>query len=290
MIPLGERLIFRATDVYPYYKPSRCAKRIALIARGVPTEAVDDPFGKLLIDLGLRHEAAHRATLLGVVDLSSKELSSTQRECLTRKAIEDGAPAIYQAGFSATFPLDGEVCEVVGEPDFLIGSQDREGYVIRDSKLARKPLSSDHANIPRHLQIYGFLYENALGVPPAGLEVHAGTGEIIPLPYEGRDAVLELLRDFRRMRAADQDAYEPVGSSKCDGCGYGELCWRAAEAAQDVAILPPVNQDLARKLHARGVATLPQLAAVRSGTSRHWYLPGVCDTQRRSSPCYWLRG
>lgn len=252
---------FKASDVFQYYKPSKCAKRVALLAQGVEPKEDKDPFAELLVDLGLRHERSHLATFEGVVDLSSRELSTSERGRRTLEAIRDGASAIYQAGFRAEVDLDGDTCELVGEPDFLIRQPHGGGYVIRDSKLARKPLSRDHAGIPLQLQIYGLLYERAVGMPPAALEVHAGTNELIPIEYRGAEFVLELLREHRRLRAADPDSYEPVGWSKCQGCGYNDRCWRAACESRDVAILSAVDQDLARDLHGRGVDTIPRLDA-----------------------------
>ena len=258
---------FKASDVFQYYKPSKCAKRVALHAQGAEPDEEEDPFADLLADLGLRHEKSHLATLtgMGVVDLSSRDLGTAERAARTREAMADGAAAIYQAGFSHTFDLDGEPCELVGEPDFLIRQADGSsgagaGYLIRDSKLAHRPLASNHAGIPLQLQIYGYLYEHATGAPPT-LEVHAGTGEIVPIEYRGAESVLDLLREHRRLRALDPDVYEPVGWSKCDGCGFHKPCWTVARTSQDVAILPTVDQPTARELHRRAIATIPELDA-----------------------------
>ena len=155
----------------------------------------------------------------------------------------------------------GATRELIGEPDFLIRDPARRGYVIRDSKLARNIGSRRHFAIPLQLKIYGFLFERLVGKPPLGLEVHAGTGEIVPVKYDGEEAVLEALRNHRRMRAADPTSYEPVGWSKCTGCGFGDRCWGEAEATQDVALLPGVNQDRARELHGLGITSINQIAA-----------------------------
>jgi predicted RecB family nuclease len=144
-------LHFRATDVFDYYKPSRCARRVALKAAGVEPQETDTPFLELLRKLGARHESGHLQTLSGVQDLSG--LDQRERERLTLEAIRDGAPAIYQPRFRLEFPLDGESCELVGEPDFLIRDAARGGHLIRDSKLARNVLSDRHAGIPLQLQI-----------------------------------------------------------------------------------------------------------------------------------------
>jgi len=185
-------LHFNATDVFDYYKPSECARRVALRARGEPEQETDTPFLELLRKLGDRHEKGHLQSLAGIVDLSAPD--QEKRELRTLEAIRDGAPAIYQPRFRAEIDLDGEPLELVGEPDFLVRDAAGGGYMVRDSKLARNVLSDRHAGIPLQLQIYGFLYERAAGQPPAGLQVHAGAGEIVPVEYQGAEAVLDLLR------------------------------------------------------------------------------------------------
>ena len=46
------------------------------------------------------------------------------------------------------------------------------------------------------LQLYGWLYERTLGVPPKGLQVHAGTGEIVDIAYDSGVAALDLLLEI----------------------------------------------------------------------------------------------
>lgn len=50
-----------------------------------------------------------------------------------------------------------------------------------------------------------------------------------------------------------------MGWSKCSGCVFYDYCWPEAEAAKDVAIVPRVDQGLARQLHAEGVVTVEDL-------------------------------
>ena len=61
---------FKATDVFQYFKPSPCARRVSWIAHGFEQEEKDDPFMDLLCRLGERHEDAHVATFPGILDLS----------------------------------------------------------------------------------------------------------------------------------------------------------------------------------------------------------------------------
>ena len=250
---------FRATSPYDLHRPSKCEKRVALRHRRVP-EAEPSEFVELLRRLGKRHEKHHLDTLAHVTDLSGAKDDQT-REQETLAAIRAGAPAIYQARFRAEVSLDGETHDLVGEPDFLVRQPSHRGYLIRDSKLARHIGEGRHPEIVLQLRLYGWLYERVVGAPPAGLEVHCGTGDLVPIEYDGGKAALDHLRELRRMRLAPEDAYEPVGWSKCGPCGYHDLCWKQAETARDVALLPGVDQSWARKLRAHGVPDIPALRA-----------------------------
>jgi len=196
-----------------------------------------------------------------------------ERERDTLAAVRSGAPAIYQARFRASIDLDGEMCEIVGEPDFLI--RDGGGYRIRDSKLSRRVDDDHHPEIALQLQLYGWLYERVVGAPPAGLEVHAGSGKIVPVLYDGGEAALDFLRKLRRMRLAAENAYEPVGWSKCGGCGYFDLCWKQAEAADDIALLPAVSQARAVELRGHGITTIREVpGAIENPALRDLFYQG----------------
>ena len=264
---------FKATDVYDYFKPSECVRRVALRARGEEEQDTDTAFGELLRNLGHLHEESHLATLAGLVDLA--ELDPAERERATLQAIRASAPAIYQPRFRLELPLDGETLELVGEPDFLIRDAARGGYKIRDSKLARNVFSPRHRGIPAQLQIYGFLFERVVGKRPTELEVHAGDDDIVAVAYEGEKAVLETLRDHLAMRAADPAAYEPIGWTKCAGCGFEDRCRAEAEARQDPALLYRVNQNRAREFHRLGIRTIADIPkAVDDPALRDYFWTG----------------
>ncbi len=265
---------FVATDVYAFTKPSECARRVALRARGEPEQDTATAFVELLRKLGHRHEAGHLATLPGIVEISAPD--PAERERLTLQAIRDGAVAIYQPHFRLELTLDGGTLELVGDPDFLIRDAASGGYRIRDSKLARNVRSQRHRGIPAQLQIYGLLYERAVGKRPIELEVHAGDGDIVALAYEGEEAVLESLRRHLAMRAADPAAYEPTGWTKCGGCGFEDRCRGQAEAAQDVALLARVSQNRAREFHRLGIRTIADIPkAVDDPAMRDYFWTGT---------------
>jgi predicted RecB family nuclease len=127
---------FRASNPYDYYRPSKCERRVALRYRGVK-ESPRTEFDDLLARLGASHETAHLDSLSGVKNLQGLHPESQEREILA--AIQAGVHAIYQARFRVALDLDGKSSDLVGLPDVLI--RDGDGYIIRDSKLARSDKS-----------------------------------------------------------------------------------------------------------------------------------------------------
>jgi predicted RecB family nuclease len=106
----------------------------------------------------------------------------------TADAIESKVPVLYQPAFVTTEKICGTEVEIVGVPDFLILEGD--GYLIRDSKMARRIDEENHPEILMQLQLYGWLFQRSCGHAPKRLQVCAGTGEIVTIPYDGGAAAL----------------------------------------------------------------------------------------------------
>ncbi|HKI94759.1 MAG TPA: TM0106 family RecB-like putative nuclease [Gemmatimonadales bacterium] len=243
------------SDLYTLHSPSRCELRVWLLAHGeVP--APPGAFERMMEDIGRTHER-HHLDALGPDVISFQGLPRAERERLTRQAVADGAPAIYQPALRAEVELDGERIEVVGDPDFLIRTE--EGYLVRDAKIAREITEKDHPEIFRQLALYGWLYERTFEVPPTVLEVYAGTEEIVPLPYDGAATALHELAMIRAVRELPTEPYEPVGWSKCHDCGFKGHCWPRAVGRDDVSLVVGVDQGLARRLYDDGVRTIAAL-------------------------------
>ncbi len=258
--------VLRASDVYDYYRPSVCELRVWLRRHGAE-EADPGPYELVLRRLGERHEQAHLRSLPEVIDLSGAPRK--EREARTLEEIRRGSAVIYQPAFSVTCALEGIECRIVGYPDFLI--REGEGYVIRDSKLARRvgpkpparpgrrPPKPDHPEILRQLEVYGWLYEQVVGAPPVRLEVHSGTGAIVAIPYDGAAAALSLLATMARLEREASEPYSPVGWTKCGSCGFRGRCWPRAEATRDIALIGEMGQERALALRAAGVSTMDHL-------------------------------
>ncbi|MFI5294395.1 MAG: TM0106 family RecB-like putative nuclease [Thermodesulfovibrionales bacterium] len=236
---------------YSLYSPSSCELRLYLNCKGVEP-APPGAFEQVIFRLGKRHEKNHLATFPEFFDLTGMPAEKSLEE------IRKGSPVIYQGSLNSNVQIDGRMIEVVGIPDFLI--KEGEGYLVRDCKLARHASEKDHPEIPRQLQIYGWLFEKTTGKRPLRLEVLKGDGDIERIDYEGEAAALSQLRGLLKIITLPEEPYSPVGWSKCGGCGYNDFCVKRAEESQSVALLPDVDQGLARRLRELGVSTIKDLA------------------------------
>lgn len=251
-----------SSEIYRAYRPSACDLRIYLHFKGLPA-GKPSAFEEVIQRLGERHEKAHLATLQNVTDLSAGTLEKRQRETL--EAIAARTPVIYQPVFMAAIKLDGRDCTLVGIPDILI--REGEGYVIRDVKMARRLIEKEHAEIFWQLRLYSLLFALANGNSPVRLEVFSGASEIVPIEAATDGAVEDELARYVAVMLRVTPPFEPVGWTKCGGCGYYETCWKQAEERKDVALLPKVDQNVARALHDLGISSYDELLTKYDETS-----------------------
>ncbi|HUU16104.1 MAG TPA: TM0106 family RecB-like putative nuclease [Sedimentisphaerales bacterium] len=242
------------SDIYTYYRPSKCGLRVNLKERGVEG-AAPGPYEQVLERLGQEHERRHLAIFPSVVDLSPGTLD--ERVTRTKEAIEKRSPVIYQGVLKVNSVIGGTDCEISGVPDFLI-LDDTGAYAVCDSKISRRINEKDHAEIILQIGTYGWLFDQTFGQPPNRLQVHSGTGEIVDIPYDHGSAALEALDTILGFKQLTSEPYSPVGWSKCNGCPFHSRCWPQAEKNQDVAIVAGVDQGLARALREEGVETIEQ--------------------------------
>lgn len=243
-----------ASDFITYQQPSPCDLRVWLKHQGEP-ERDASVYEEVLHRLGERHEAEHLATLGDCSDLSGSP--EDERIQKTLEAIAARVPILYQPTFRVRHTFGTTEAEIIGIPDFLI--LDGDSYIIRDAKMARRIDEENHPEILLQVQLYGWLFEKGCGVPPRALQVFSGTKEIVPIAYEGGISALTALERLLAVKQLAEETYEPVGWSKCGPCGFNERCWNKAEANGDVALLPDVDQSLARTLNRINVCTRKDL-------------------------------
>jgi predicted RecB family nuclease len=242
---------FSGSDFYRAYRPSECDMRLYLHHQGV--QAADPgPYEEVIRRLGDRHERAYLATFADVVDLSQG--THEERRIATLNAIQAGAAVIYQPLFAATVELAGQSCDLVGSPDFLI--REDENYIVRDVKMTRRITEKDHPEILWQLRLYGWLFELAVGRAPLRLEVFNGKSELVTVdPVAPR----EQLARIAEVVTAGAAPFEPVGWTRCGGCGYNAKCWSEAVAQNDVALVLKVDKGLARALRSANVVSYDDL-------------------------------
>jgi predicted RecB family nuclease len=81
------------------------------------------------------------------------------------------------------------------------------------------------------------------------------------VPYDGGTAALTELANILKLKRLGSEPYEPLGWTKCGGCGYYDRCWQQAEERQDVSLVMDVDQGLARALNGIGVTSAQRLLA-----------------------------
>lgn len=238
------------SDYYSFYRPSKCPLRVWFRHNQIQ-ETEPGPYEEVLRRLGIEHEKSHLATFPSFADISSGSLED--RASKTKEEVAKGTVVIYQPVIIASCNVDQTLCELIGEPDFLI--KENGEYGIRDSKISRRITEKDHPEILLQLNLYGLLFQLAFGRPPERLEVHSGTGQIIGIPYSGETSVLEALKDVLAVKQSATAPYSPVGWTKCGGCGFYQKCWPEAEENKDVALVSGVDQGLATALNEIEITT-----------------------------------
>jgi predicted RecB family nuclease len=231
------------SDIVSLYRPTPCDLRIYLREHDFP-EAEPSAFDEILRTLGERHEQQHLATLGACEDISA--IPAPDRVSRTIEAIQNHLRVIYQGEFALETDVAGIPVIVVGRPDYLIW--DTDGYIIRDSKLSRQVDADHHVEITLQFQLYGWLFERTIGERAKRLQVHTGKRDIVDVPCDGGvAAILAELERVLRLKQLGAEPYEPVGWTKCGGCGFNKYCWDKAQESGDVALVAEVDQGLARQ-------------------------------------------
>jgi uncharacterized protein len=233
-----------------------CPHQTSLWLSGVEPESEADATLQLIRHKGFEHEAAVLARLekvYGPAERIPSGASPTDRERLTRDAIERGVRLIYQAALTKEIWL--------GYPDFLVRNDIAQGRGLQpqDAKLSRKA-KGEHI---LQLGIYAELLEALFGVPVQGGTIHVAEGD--PKAFDLRRTrfiLRRLIRSFERFVAHTSRVTKPQPCPACAQCSYSPRCeaeWRNSDSPFFVA---GVGGAQVAKLAAAGVHTLSQLAAL----------------------------
>lgn len=226
-------------------KPSDAISWISCIRRAwldkhQATEFEIDAFNQLLIDLGLKHEAAILAKLENQYPVSKANSFDH-----TRTLMQQGTPVIYQGRL-----LD-EQEGLVGYPDFLIRHESGQ-YQPADAKLS---FSEKKKAIQIQLGIYRRLLSTEL---PA--IIFLGDGRTALLGNEVDPLVDTFITDMRSLLNTQQQPVVHYSHSKCRICPYHSHCRPEFDAKEDISLLYGIHGNAAVHLAEAGITTITQLA------------------------------
>ena len=279
-------LVFSASDLVA---ASECEYRTLRVldeklGRSPKAEFPADEMQVRAGELGDHHEQAVLASLIGKygewdasrgAGVYSLERGQNLRGDLQAKhaetelALRSGADVVFQATF-----FDGEF---LGYADFLVNEAAGTGnpgrYEVWDTKLAR------HAKVGALLQLaaYG---DQLLGMglepsPVVTLVLGTRVGEDWLRSSHSLPDLLPVFRERRRRfreltathRAGDAPAqWQQQGVVHCGRCDY---CAEQVQAHRDLLMVAGMSVVQRKKLHAAGITTIDELAAMPAGDARN---------------------
>lgn len=259
MFVTDETIVYSASDLAA---AARCEYALlrdfdARLGRGPVGTATEDELLARTSALGteherrqldqLRHELGDAVAVIGRPAYTYDGLATAAEA--TRRAIADGAPAVYQAAM-----FDGRF---VGFADFLV--RDGEQYRVIDTKLARSP------KVTALLQLAA--YADALarsGVPVAPeAELRLGDGTVVSY------RVCDLIPVYRSQRALLQrllDDHYAAGTAvrweddRVRACFRCPLCTEQLRAIDDLLLIAGMRVSQRDKLLDVGITTVAGLA------------------------------
>ncbi|MDA2804067.1 TM0106 family RecB-like putative nuclease [Nocardiopsis suaedae] len=266
---------------------SRLKAALAAHVPGAPAPADIDP---LVARQGHEHERAELQrlrTLFGDALVEIEDPRPTHADMLraaqaTRKAMDDGAPVLYQAAFY--HPLRPGVA-FHGRADFLVSTavdpatgrtRPRTGphtYEPWDTKLAR------HPGPGAVLQLAAYAASVTEAGAPAPEHMHLLTGdgtahthrapEFLPVLHQVRTHLADRLTapGGGPLDAAAITLPDPLWGPPrpaCDSCGYAALCTEGRARARHLTLVAGIRTDQTRKLADTGITTIDALAAAQA--------------------------
>lgn len=258
MFVTGESIVYSASDLAA---AARCEYALlrdfdAKLGWG-PCVTVEDELFARTVALGTEHERRELDRLrnefgdaVAIIGRPAYTLAGlAAATSATRRAIAEGAPAVYQAAM-----FDGRF---VGFADFLV--RDGEHYRVIDTKLARSPKATALLQLAAYADTLA-----ASGVPVApDAELHLGDGTIV------RYRLGDLIPVYRSQRAQVQrllDGHYAGGTAvrwedhEVGACFRCPSCIEQLRATDDLLLVAGMRVGQRDKLLDAGITTVAGLA------------------------------
>lgn len=245
-----------AADLYTYFKPSRCQRRVHLIHHP-PEQSAEaaSAFYAHAQEADYHVERYYYKRMDAPLDLSA--LPPKERKKATLEAILNQVPVIYKPLLENTWQRKGKRVTLEATPDFLILGEN--GYRIRHCRMAKKINRENHPDIFWIAQYHAWVYARVFGESPAGIEVGNSTGDLITIPFPDKKQIPEMLGHLLSLRQAEELPYHPVSWTKCQSCDFRTYCWEVARQRQDIALIPTLESALILSLRDSGIVTVDDL-------------------------------
>lgn len=199
-----------------------------------------DPFGDLIVDLGLEHEK----NLLETISAQTTVQTASSKQD-TQRLMAEKVPVIYQA------ELEDKTRRIIGKPDFLILHASGQ-YQAADAKFS---LYVDKKDIKIQLGVYRELLGNSL---PA--IVFLGNGEQALIGDESNKITTQFLTQMRTLLNEVSEPAVRYSHSKCSSCPYNAHCKPSFEANDELSLLYKIQGRAADSLESMGIHTIAQLS------------------------------
>jgi uncharacterized protein len=259
MLTTDDGLVISPTDLVDLLEcEHRSTLNHAVAAKLPGAPRPEDTRDPLITKHGLAHEQAtlerlraqHGDALVEIPQPAPRHDALVLAAEQTRRALEDGAPVVYQAVFYA----DG----FYGRADFLI--RGHQGYEPYDTKLAR------HATPAAVLQLTAYADALQRAGHPTGPAMHLLLGDDSAHTFQVADflPLVDHLRARLRERLAAPAALPARlwadERPACAMCRFGRNCSTGRESDRDLSLVAGIRTDQRRKLVAAGLGTIDALA------------------------------
>ncbi|MEZ0370072.1 MAG: TM0106 family RecB-like putative nuclease [Candidatus Sericytochromatia bacterium] len=245
-----------AADIYTYFKPSRCQRRVHLIHHPPESQVpAATAYYTHAQDADFHVERYYFKRMDHPLDLSG--LPPRERKKATLDAILNQEPVIYKPLLESTWQRKGKRITLEATPDFLIRGED--GYIVRHCRMAKKINRENHPDIFWIAQYHAWVYKRIFGEAPIRIEVGNSTGQILTIPFPEKKPIEDMLGHLLSLRQSEELPYHPVSWTKCQSCDFREFCWDVARSEQDIALIPTLESALILALRDAGILTVPQL-------------------------------
>ncbi len=236
------------------YRLYQCERRLWLDSHrpqlAAPRTAHDD----VLRDRGVQLEdevAKEFANMVGPIQRDGLKLEDAAAEtlehlCVTRRPMQQ--PVLMSA--------DGRR---VSTPDFVYW--DGDSIVIHEAKLTLRP--ERRPDIALQMAHAAAIAHERTGAPIARLIVTNGNHEQVPINPPDPQAYDAAIARAEELVTTAPEPDLLLAHSVCEHCPFYAHCWAQAEAEGRIEIMSEVWRARAQALHAMGIHTVRELAALR---------------------------